>query len=104
MSFSPRKHHRWLIVCASAAIVWCEAGCHHPRSKQEQTLRAELSRAMREQAYDKAATLARNALESNPHDNGLWDRLVQAQFALGDLDGAKRVLATWRVAVEKPSP
>lgn len=96
------RSHFLLVAVALAACL--SSGCHRPLSKEQKALRAEVSRAMREQSYEKAAALAREALQSTPHDSGLWDRLVQAQFALGDLDGAKRVLATWRVAVEKPSP
>ena len=104
MSFFIGNRQRFLITAVCGAAIFVAVSCYLPLSKEEKARRAELGQAMREQAYEKAATLARQALESAPHDNGLWDRLVQAQFALGDLDGAKRVVATWRVAVEKPSP
>lgn len=104
MRFFDADRSHLAIAGASALMLWLTVSCHRPLSKEEKALRAELSKSIREQAYEKAATLARKALETAPHDNGLWDRLVQAQFGLGDLEGAKRVLATWRVAVEKPSP
>lgn len=67
-------------------------------------MRNELRNALATQEFDKAAELARRAVEETPRDEESWDRLVQAYFGLHDLAGVRRALASWRVAVEKPSP
>ncbi|MFL6584594.1 MAG: tetratricopeptide repeat protein [Chthoniobacterales bacterium] len=67
-------------------------------------MRHQVGLALRRQNYEKAATLARQAIDLAPHNEGNWDRLVQAYFGLADLAGVRRALASWRVAVEKPSP
>ena len=77
--------------------------CHRSASKEERALRAELRKAIDEQAYDRAADLARRHLKLKPQDNGTWDRLVRAQFGRRDLDGVKQALEDWRRAVPKPS-
>src|ERR1051326_2513559 len=62
-------------------------GCHRTASKQDKALRAELQKALQEQNYGRAIELARRHLQLRPRDNGTWDRLVRAQFCLGDLAG-----------------
>lgn len=66
-------------------------------------MRAELRKALDEQAYEQAADLARRHLKLKPQDNGTWDRLVRAQFGLRDLAGVKQSLEEWRRTVPKPS-
>lgn len=66
-------------------------------------MRAELQKAIGEQNYERAAELARRHLKLRPQDNGTWDRLVRAQFGLGNLDGVKQALDDWRRSVSKPS-
>ena len=77
-------------------------GCHRAASKEERALRAELQKALNEQAYDRAAELARRHLKLKPQDNGTWDRLVRAQFGMRDFAGVKQTLEEWRRAVPKP--
>jgi tetratricopeptide (TPR) repeat protein len=79
------------------------SGCHRAASKEEKALRAELRKALDEQAYERAADLARRHLKLKPQDNGTWDRLVRAQFGLRDLPGVKQTLDEWRQAVPRPS-
>ncbi len=78
-------------------------GCNRAASKEEKALRAELHQALQDQAYEKAAELARRHLKLKPQDNGTWDRLVRAQFGMRDLAGVKQTLEEWRRAVSKPS-
>jgi tetratricopeptide (TPR) repeat protein len=77
--------------------------CHRAASKEEKALRAELRKAIDEQAYERAADLARRHLKLKPHDNGTWDRLVRAQFGMRDLAGVKQTLDEWRRTVPQPS-
>lgn len=77
--------------------------CQRASSKEEKALRAELRKALDEQAYERAADLARRHLKLKPRDNGTWDRLVRAQFGLRDFAGVKQSLEEWRAAVPKPS-
>jgi tetratricopeptide (TPR) repeat protein len=77
--------------------------CHRAASKEEKALQAELRKALAEQAYERAADLARRHLKLKPQDNGTWDRLVRAEFGMRDLAGVKQALEEWRRAVPKPS-
>jgi tetratricopeptide (TPR) repeat protein len=74
------------------------------QTKEEKSLRAELRTALDQKDYQHASALARRLIEIAPHDDGSWDRLLHAYLGSGDIPGAKRALASWRVAVEKPSP
>lgn len=78
-------------------------GCDRAAKKHEKTLRAELRKAIDEQAYGRAVELARQHLQLRPQDNGTWDRLVRAQFGLQDLPAVSQSLDDWRNAVPKPS-
>lgn len=78
-------------------------GCHRATSKEERALRAELQKALNDQAYDRAAELARQHLKLRPQDNGTWDRLFRAQLGKRDLAGAKQILEEWRRTVSMPS-
>ena len=66
-------------------------------------MRAELQQALHDQAYEKAAELARRHLKLKPQDNGTWDRLVRAQLGMRDFAAVKQTLEDWRRAVPKPS-
>jgi tetratricopeptide (TPR) repeat protein len=77
--------------------------CRPAGSKEEKALRVELNKALGEQAYERAADLARRLLKLRPHDNGTWDRLVQAQFGLHDLAAVSQTLDDWRNNVPEPS-
>ena len=79
-------------------------GCDRAASREEKALRAELRQALHDQAYEKAAELARRHLKLRPQDNGTWDRLVRAHFGMRDFAGAKQTLEDWRRAVPNPSP
>ncbi|HXM33314.1 MAG TPA: hypothetical protein VN921_06650 [Chthoniobacterales bacterium] len=72
-------------------------------TKEEKALRAELRQALHEHSYKKAGELARRLLKLDPQDNGIWDRLVQAEFGERDLAGVKQSLDEWQRAVKKPS-
>jgi tetratricopeptide (TPR) repeat protein len=93
------------IAIATLVIVTAHglAGCNRAASKEEKALRAELHQALQDQAYEKAAELARRHLKLKPQDNGTWDRLVRAQFGMRDFAGVKQTLDEWRRAVPKPS-
>src|SRR5687767_13776291 len=78
-------------------------GCDRAASKDDRALRAEVQKALNEQAYDRAAELARRHLKLKPQDNGTWDRLTRAQFGMRDFAGLKHTLQEWRRAVPKPS-
>ena len=80
------------------------SGCDRASSREQKALRIALNEALREQSYGKAAELSRRLVKLNPQDNGSWDRLVQAQFGLRDIAGAKQTLEEWRRTVTKPSP
>ena len=104
MRFFPARPRLLAVLVTALTVLGSETGCHRQRSADQKKLRTEINRSLRAGAFEQAATLARKELETSPRDSGLWDRLLQAQFGLGDLEGAKRVLATWRVAVEKAVP
>lgn len=84
-------------------LLFGATGCHR-QNEQTAPLRRELKQALAQQHYAHAVELARRLVESAPHENESWDRLVWAYFGLDDLVSAKRAIASWRVAVEKPSP
>jgi tetratricopeptide (TPR) repeat protein len=102
MRFPFLRQARVLALFMIVSAVFALAACHRAVSKEEKALRAELRKAMDEQAYDRAADLARRHLKLKPQDNGTWDRLVRAQFGLHDLAGVKQALEDWRHAVPKP--
>ena len=80
-------------------IILALPACHHAGSKEEKALRVQLQKAIDEQAYERAVELARRHLKLRPRDNGTWDRLVRAQFALQDLAAVSQSLDDWRNAV-----
>ncbi len=79
------------------------SACHHALPKEEKAMRAELRQALRAHEYEKAAGLARRVVQSAPHDNGAWERLIRAQLGLRDFAGAKQTLDGWRRAIRDPS-
>jgi tetratricopeptide (TPR) repeat protein len=83
-------------------IILALPACHRAASKEEKALRTELRKAVDEQNYERAVELARRHLKSKPQDNGTWDRLIRAQFGLGDLAGVSQSLDDWRNAVPEP--
>jgi len=103
MNFSSKRIlSSLLFICCVVALTL--SGCNRAASNEQKALRIELSHALREHSYGKAAELARRILKLNPQDNGCWDRLVQAQFGLRDPAGVKQALEEWRRTVSKPSP
>jgi len=89
----------------SLALILCGLpACHRAASKEEKKLRAELRKAIDEQAYGRAIELARRHLKLRPQDEGTWDRLIQAQFGGRDFAGVKQSLEEWRRAIKSPSP
>ncbi|MFN2623108.1 MAG: hypothetical protein ABR611_09705 [Chthoniobacterales bacterium] len=84
-------------------IILALPACHRAAQKEEKALRAELQKAIDEQAYERAVELARRHLKLRPHDNGTWDRLVRAQFGLQNLGAVSQSLDDWRNAVPEPS-
>jgi tetratricopeptide (TPR) repeat protein len=103
MRFRFLRQARAVAMLLMAAALLALPSCHRAASKEEKALRAELHKALEEQAYERAVDLARRHLKLKPHDNGTWDRLVRAQFGLQDLAGAKQTLDDWRRTVPKPS-
>jgi tetratricopeptide (TPR) repeat protein len=103
MRFRFARQARVIATIALCGLVAALPACHRATSKEEKALRAELRKALDEQAYDRAADLARRHLKLRPRDNGTWDRLVRAQFGLRDFAGVKQSLEQWRLAVPKPS-
>jgi tetratricopeptide (TPR) repeat protein len=104
MNFSSQRILPGLLFIGCAAAILTMSGCGRAASKEKKALRAELSVALREHSYGKAAELARRILKLNPQDNGSWDRLVQAQFGLRDPAGVNQAIEEWRRTVSKPSP
>jgi tetratricopeptide (TPR) repeat protein len=79
------------------------AGCQRAALKEEKVLRAELRKAIDQQAWERAVDLARKHLKLKPEDNGTWERLVRAEFGLNDLAAVSQSLDDWRNAVPEPS-
>lgn len=103
MNFSPLQTQiPWLLGCC-VLVSSLLSGCDHLPGKKQKQLRAEIQKALREHSYEKAMDLAQQLLKLNQQDNGSWDRLVQAQFALHDRGAVKRTLQEWRNSVTKPS-
>lgn len=103
MNFSPLQTQiPWLLGCY-VLVSSLLSGCDHLPGKKQKQLRAEIQKALREHSYAKATDLAQQLLKLNQQDNGSWDRLVQAQFALHDRGAVKRTLQEWRNSVTKPS-
>jgi tetratricopeptide (TPR) repeat protein len=88
---------------AAGLIILTLPACHRAGSKEEKALRAELQKAIDEQAYGRAVELARSHLKLKPQDNGTWDRLVRAEFGLHDLSAVSQTLDDWRNTVPEPS-
>lgn len=103
MPFRFDRQARVIATAALCALVLGLPGCQRPGSKEEKALRAELNKALDDQAYERAADLARRHLKLKPHDNGTWDRLVRAQFGLRDLAAVSQSLDDWRNSVPEPS-
>jgi tetratricopeptide (TPR) repeat protein len=88
------------VVCL---VVTVPAGCRKSAPLENKTLRIQLMHEIRDHSYDKAVPTARRLIELTPQDNSVWKRLVQAQFGLHDLDGAKQTLIEWRKTVQSPA-
>lgn len=103
MSFFARAKidNRLCAVAIASAIAL--AGCEPENVREEKALRRQLTREMRTHSYVTAVPLARRLVQMQPQDSTLWKRLVQAQIALRDFDGAKQTLAGWRATVQ-PAP
>src|SRR5947208_10168101 len=103
MRFLLLSQARAIAGAALLSAIVALPGCHRAASKEEKALRAELRKALDEQSYERAIELARRHLKLRPGDNGTWDRLVRAQFAVHDLAAVKQSLDDWRNAVRRPS-
>src|SRR4051794_22213464 len=103
MRFRLFRQARTVAIMTMVGALMALSSCHRAASKEEKALRAELRKALDEQAYERAVELARRHLKLKPQDNGTWDRLVRAEFGLRDLPGVKRALDEWREAVPHPS-
>jgi tetratricopeptide (TPR) repeat protein len=99
----PFRIWRQARTLAGGLIILALPACHRAGPKEEKALRAELRKAIDEQNYRHAVELARRHLKLKPRDNGTWDRLVRAQFALHDLPAVSQSLDDWRNAVPEPS-
>jgi tetratricopeptide (TPR) repeat protein len=91
------------ILVATLVLLGGISGCRRGLSDAEKATRAELRQALREGAYERAVVLAQQVLDAHPKENGAWQRLVQAQIGLGNLDAARKSLSSWRAAVRNPS-
>lgn len=104
MSFSSTKKRRTLILLLGVATLMALGGCNRAAIREQKAFRIELDQALAEHSYEKAAELARRLLKLKPQDEGVWDRLVQAQFGARNFAGATQALEEWRRAVSHPSP
>jgi tetratricopeptide (TPR) repeat protein len=96
-----RKANAFLMI-SLLGVLAMTPGCRR-HSKATRPLRRELKQALVQQNYTKALELSRQLLDAEPHENESWDRVVWTYLGFGDLVSAKRAIASWRVAVEKPS-
>jgi tetratricopeptide (TPR) repeat protein len=103
MRFRIRRQARASLAWLLLAVIPALPACHRASSNEEKALRAELRKALEEQSYARAVELARRHLKLRPQDNGTWDRLVRAEFGLGDLPAISQSLDDWRNAVPEPS-
>jgi tetratricopeptide (TPR) repeat protein len=87
----------------SCLILAVLCGCKKSAPTEEKTLRTKLAYELRHHSYEQALPVARRLLEIAPQDNGVWKRLVQAQIALHDLDGAADTLGQWHKIVRSPT-
>jgi tetratricopeptide (TPR) repeat protein len=101
MSFF-RQRIRQAIVLIVIAELFCSS-CHRKMSPEEKNLRRGLQHALAQHSYREAELLARRILQFTPNDNGIWDRLVQAQCGAGNFKSAKETFVTWRRTVRRPS-
>ena len=99
-----RRAMRPLQLLALVAALGAAPACKRGPTAEEKALRAELRKALREGAYDRAVILGHQVVGSAPHDNGAWERLVRAQIAKGDIAEAKQTLSDWSSTIRKPSP
>ena len=83
-----RKPARTAIITILSLTLVLPA-CHRKISTEEKNLRRDLNHALAVRSYREAELLARRALQYAPGDNGIWDRLVQAQCGQADYKGAK---------------
>jgi tetratricopeptide (TPR) repeat protein len=102
MRFFRKPARRAIIAILSVTLVL--PACHRKISKEERNLRRDLGHALAVRSYREAELLARRVLQYAPEDNGIWDRLIQAQCGQADYKGAKETFTAWRSSVPKPSP
>lgn len=77
--------------------------CQPKSVREEKALRTQLAHEMRHHAYESAVPIARRLIRIAPQDQKIWKRLVQAQVALHDVDGARVTLSDWRATVRPVS-
>ncbi len=103
MSFSVRAKIDNLFYMGIAATALAIVGCQPENVREEKALRRQLTHEMRNHSFESAAPIARHLIQLQPQDSRIWRRLVEAQMALHDFEGAKQTLADWRETV-KPAP
>lgn len=103
MPFRFLRQARAAVALLIASALLTLPACNRAASREEKALRAELREALRERSYEKAAGLAQRLLKLKPQDEGVRDRLVQAQFGLRDFAVVKQSLEEWRRVIKKPS-
>src|SRR3982751_4227942 len=101
--FRARRQARVVAAGFIVLALFVFPGCDRAAKKEEKALRAELRKAIDQQAYERAVELARKHLTLRPQDNGTWDRLIRAQLGLQDLAGVSQSLDDWRNTVPEPS-
>src|SRR5919112_638336 len=103
MRFRLFRQARVALAMALFSAIAALPACHRATTQREKALRAELRKAIDEQAYGRAAELARQHLQLRPQDNGTWDKLLRAEFGLNDLAAVSQSLDDWRNTVLHPS-
>ena len=97
-----RKPARTAII-AILSLTLVLPACHRRISKEEKICGAICTARSRCIRIGKP-NFSREVLQYAPDDNGIWDRLVQAQCGQADYKGAKETFTAWRSSVPKPSP
>jgi tetratricopeptide (TPR) repeat protein len=79
-------------------------GCRKQPPPEDEVLRAQLARELRQHSYETALPMARRLTQLAPLDNRAWKQLAQAQFHLRDLEGVGQTLREWRNTIATPDP
>ena len=103
ISFDLRTTAYWIVTPAIGAVMALSLGCSPQKVREERALSRQLQREIQNRSYESALPIARELIKRQPRNSRAWRRLVHAQLALQDNDGARQSLAAWRSAVQ-PAP